>query len=93
MNEVTNQNPVVNFLKKFISFESFLTPSIIVFIFWLSIIGVCFSGLAAFFSGYFIAGILEIILGAIFVKVFCEILIVLFKINDNLKEIAKNTRK
>ncbi|MBK2356145.1 DUF4282 domain-containing protein [Francisella hispaniensis] len=93
MNEVTNQNPVVNFLKKFISFESFLTPSIIVFIFWLSIIGVCFSGLAAIFSGYFIAGILEIILGVIFVKVFCEILIVLFKINDSLKEIAKNTRK
>lgn len=89
----SNNNPVINFLKKFISFENFITPTIIVFIFWLSIIGVCLSGLAAIFSGYILSGILEIIFGAIFVKIFCEILMVLFKINDSLKEIAKNSRK
>ncbi|APC97030.1 DUF4282 domain-containing protein [Francisella frigiditurris] len=95
MNETTqaNENSVVNFLKKFISFESFLTPTIIVAIFWLSIVGVCFVGLATIFSTSFILGILEIIFGVIFAKVFCEILMVLFKMNDYLREIAKNTRK
>lgn len=90
-NELKNENPALKFLKQFISFESFITPSIIVFIFWLSIIAVCLGGLAAIFSGNIIYGIIEIIFGAIFTKVFCETLMVLFKINNSLKEIAENT--
>ncbi|MGQ4003036.1 DUF4282 domain-containing protein [Francisellaceae bacterium CB299] len=92
MNE-TIENPALTFLKKFISFNDFITPSIIVFIFWLSLVGISLSGIVAIFFGNFIYGIIEIIFGAVFTKVFCEMLIVLFKINENLKEIAKNTQK
>ena len=91
-NENQSSNPILDFLKQFISFESFITPSIIVFIFWLSIIGISLSGIVAIFSGYIFYGIVEVVLGVIFTKVFCEILIVLFKINNHLKEIAENTR-
>ncbi|MDE5022834.1 hypothetical protein NAI81_10720, partial [Francisella tularensis subsp. holarctica] len=78
MNETINHIPFVNFLNKFIFFESFLNPIIIVFIFWISIICVCFRGLTAIFYVYCIAGFFEINLGAIFDTDFCEILIVLF---------------
>ncbi|ABK89220.1 DUF4282 domain-containing protein [Francisella tularensis subsp. novicida] len=107
MNEInnnqSNHNPVVNFLKKFISFDSMITPSIITFLFWLMIIIIFISGFVTIIGsfGYYygvnqlqiIYGILYIIIGSLSAKVFCEILIVLFKINENLKEIAKNTRK
>ncbi|AJI52825.1 DUF4282 domain-containing protein [Francisella philomiragia] len=108
MNEINNNqsnynNPVVNFLKKFISFDSMITPSIITFLFWLMIIIIFISGFATIigaFTYYYgvnqlqiIYGFLYIIVGSLSAKVFCEILIVLFKINENLKEIAKNTSK
>lgn len=88
-----NNNPVLNFLKQFISFESFITPRIIVFIFWISVIGLCLTSLITIFYGYVIYGIVKMVLGVIFTKVFCETLIVLFRINSNLKKIAENTKK
>ncbi|APC92189.1 MULTISPECIES: DUF4282 domain-containing protein [Francisella] len=106
MNETTktNQNRAINFLKKFFSFDSMITPNIITFLFWLMIIIIILSGLgtivSAFTNYYYgvnqlqiIYGLLYIIIGSLTAKVFCETLIVLFKINDSLKEIAKNTRK
>jgi len=38
----------------------------------------------------FIFGVLQIILGVIFSKIFCEILVISFKINDNLVSIKKS---
>lgn len=80
-----------------------ITPSIITFLFWLIIAIVTLSGLATIitaFRGYYgvnqwliLYGLLYIIIGSLIAKVFCEMLIVLFKINENLKEIAKNTQK
>nr|WP_023893604.1 DUF4282 domain-containing protein [Francisella tularensis]AHB60822.1 hypothetical protein N894_0054 [Francisella tularensis subsp. novicida PA10-7858] len=98
---------ILNFLKKFISFNHMITPNIITIIFWAAIAVVWFVGfkfLSSSFFGYggvssLIIGLVEISLGSIIVKVICEIVIVFFKINENLKknnnylkQIAENTK-
>lgn len=84
-------------MKNVFFFESMLTPKIITFIYWLCLIGAVISGITTMFAGYegftfmsFIMGILYIIGGAIGARVWCELLIVLFKINENLQNIADN---
>ena len=97
VNNDNNTNPIVektlNFLKKFISFEHFITPTIVTFIFWIVTACVILSGLYSIIAVSFIFGVIELILGVLFTKIFCEMLMVLFKINESLKEIAKNTKK
>ncbi|GAB4221936.1 MAG: DUF4282 domain-containing protein [Francisella sp.] len=101
-NQVENKvgNVVLNFLKKFISFDNMITPNLIVVIFWIMFVGILFKGLAVMLSAFshgnsfllFFYGIFQIFIGVLIVKVFCEILVVLFKINDSLKEIVQNTK-
>jgi len=73
-------------------FDSMLTPKIITFVYWLMLLSVVISGLGTMFSGAgfgsFIMGLAMIIGGAVFARIWCELLIVLFKIHENMKKIA-----
>ncbi len=82
-------------MNDFWSFKKMLTPVIIQIIFWISIVGVIFFAFYTMFSqfGNFWIGLVYLILGPIAVRVYCELLIVVFKINDQLNEIRKNTEK
>lgn len=68
-------------------FDSMLTPKIIIFIYWLGLISVVVGAFGSMFSGYggFWSGLL---FGLIGTRIGCELLIVLFKINENLQKIA-----
>ncbi|MFT4694017.1 MAG: cytochrome c biogenesis factor [Francisella sp.] len=102
-NKNTNKDThkIKDFFLKFISFEHFITPNIVTFIFWLITACVVLSGLYTMIAAFnydgglmiFIYGLIKTILGVLFTKVSCEMLIVLFKINDSLIQIAKNTKK
>ncbi len=50
------------------------------------------SGFFSFFQGGFIGGLLFIILGNLFWRMWCEFILVLFRVNKNLQDIEKNTR-
>lgn len=76
-------------------FERMLTPKIITFVYWLLLLGVVVSGLGTMFGGYdglttskFLSGMGVILGGALGARIWCELLIVLFKINENAKLIA-----
>ncbi|MEH8022415.1 MULTISPECIES: DUF4282 domain-containing protein [Rheinheimera] len=71
-------------------FDSMLTPKIITFVYWLMLIGVVISGLGAMFTAYgsFWSGLGILVFGSIGVRIWCELLIVLFKIHDNLRKLA-----
>lgn len=71
-------------------FDSMLTPKIITFVYWLLLIAVLFSGLGAMFTAYgsFWSGLGILVFGSIGVRIWCELLIVLFKIHENLKKLA-----
>ena len=75
----------------FLKFKKMVTPTIIQIMFWLGLVYVLWTGVAAVkqslaFDASPITGILTIILGPLFLRIYCELLIVIFKINDTLTE-------
>ncbi|MDP4536778.1 DUF4282 domain-containing protein [Alkalimonas collagenimarina] len=75
-------------MKDILFFDSMLTPKIITFVYWLLLLGVLLSGLGTMFTTSFFAGLGILIFGAIGVRIWCELLIVLFKIHENLRRLA-----
>jgi hypothetical protein len=78
-------------MKDVFFFDSMLTPKIIIFIYWLGLISVVIGAIGTMFSEYgggFWAGLGILLFGLIGTRVWCELLIVLFKINENLQKIA-----
>jgi hypothetical protein len=78
-------------VKDIFFFDSMLTPKIITFVYWLMLLGSLISGLSAMFASYgggIFSGLGIIIGGAIGSRIWCELLIVLFKIHENLQKIA-----
>lgn len=83
-------------MKDFFFFNKMFTPNFITFIYWLLILGSIIGGLITMFSGYqgltgstFFFGLLTMIGGVIFSRIWCELLIVLFKMNDALQELCR----
>lgn len=88
--------------KEFISFDKMITPSIIKILFWIGLIMAVVIGLVSIGSGItsvygggaqVFMGIIIIILGPLTVRVYCELLIIIFKIHENLVEINKNGKE
>ncbi|WP_394221501.1 DUF4282 domain-containing protein [Alteromonas gracilis] len=78
-------------MKNIFFFDSMLTPKIITIVYWLLLLGSVVGGLSAMFVGYnanFIVGLFAMVGGCIGARIWCELLIVLFKINSNLQKIA-----
>ncbi len=88
-----------NFRKgTFLNFDKMITPAIIKIIFIIGIalttiigLSMVIRGAGAYFGGglLVIFGLLTIILGPIFVRINCELMIVLFKIHESLEEIRR----
>jgi len=80
-------------MKDFLTFKKMITPIIIQILFWLGVAATVISGFVSLFGGEILMGLAAIILGPIVVRLWCEILIVMFKINDTLTDIKNNTTK
>lgn len=81
-------------MKDIFFFDSMLTPKIITFVYWLMLVGSLISGLGTIFTQYgggLFAGLGIIIGGFIASRIWCELLIVLFKIHENLQKIANKS--
>ena len=85
----------MNFFKKLLSFDDFVTPVIIKILYYIFAVVVIIIGLFQIFGSFgygggslFISGLLTILLGPILVRVYFEILIVLFKIYEKLSIIT-----
>ncbi|MCI0917810.1 DUF4282 domain-containing protein [Pseudomonas stutzeri] len=78
-------------MKDIFFFDSMLTPKIIIFIYWLGLISVVIGAIGSIFISYgggFWSGLGILLFGLIATRVWCELLIVLFKINEDLQKIA-----
>jgi hypothetical protein len=76
-------------------FDAMLTPKIITFVYWLLLLLAVVSGLGSMFGGYggvtfakFLMGFGVMVGGAVGARIWCELLIVLFKIHENIKKVA-----
>lgn len=82
-------------MKDFLAFRTMLTPIIIQAIFWLGAAICAIAGLILILSGIgqysggpnVLKGVLLLFLGPIAVRIYCEILIIFFRINETLTEI------
>jgi hypothetical protein len=81
-------------MKDALFFDKMLTPKIITFVYWLLLLAAVVSGLESMFGGYggfsvgkFFMGLLYLVGGAIAARIWCELLIVLFKMNEALQEL------
>ncbi|OEY65498.1 DUF4282 domain-containing protein [Marinobacter sp. X15-166B] len=82
-------------MRSIFAFDSMLTPKIITFVYWLMLLGAVVAGVGVMFSDYrgltagnFFLGLLTIAGAAVGARVWCELLIVMFKIHDNLRKLA-----
>lgn len=85
-------------MKDILFFDSMVTPKIITFVYWLLLIALVIAGIVfgiamianVGFLGVFIAllAIPGILAGAVVIRMYCELMIVLFKIHENLSKIA-----
>jgi hypothetical protein len=85
-----------NQMKDILFFDSMVTPKIITFVYWLLLLIAVAAGLGTMFGGFggfsitkFFMGIIYAVCGAIAARIWCELLIVLFKMNEALQELRR----
>ncbi|MFD1414891.1 DUF4282 domain-containing protein [Oceanobacillus jeddahense] len=81
-------------MNKFFSFEEMITPVIIKVLFWIGLVAAVIFGLITIFTGIIeqefllmFSGLITIVIGSLLVRVYCELLIIMFKIYETLKQI------
>jgi hypothetical protein len=83
--------------RNFFYFDAMLTPKVITVIYWLLLLAVILAGLGSlFYTGFqyltfggFMRAIGITLGGAIGARVWCELMIVLFKLNENVQRLVQ----
>ena len=76
-----------------LNFRKMITPVIIQGLFLLGCLMVIIYGIMMMASDQFMMGLISIPVGIVVVRVYCELMILLFRIHGTLEEIRDNTRK
>ncbi|MBM3146891.1 MAG: DUF4282 domain-containing protein [Actinobacteria bacterium] len=74
---------------EFLSFRKFVTPAVIQIVFWLLILANLVWSIIIMTNGGWsiLIGFIAIFLGALMIRVYCELIILLFRIYDSLRGI------
>ncbi len=89
-------------MEDFLKFRKMITPIIIQVLFWVGVAGSVIGGLVAIGTSFgrygsgaagFLGGLLMLVLGPVFVRIYCELLILLFRIHETLNEIKDGLAK
>ncbi|MCP3176718.1 DUF4282 domain-containing protein [Desulfuromonas sp. KJ2020] len=83
-------------MKDLLYFDNMLTPKLITFVYWVMLFGSFVGGLGTMFGGFegftigkFFLGMLYALGGALASRIWCELLIVLFKMNEALQALRQ----
>ncbi|HKR38048.1 MAG TPA: DUF4282 domain-containing protein [Steroidobacteraceae bacterium] len=79
-------------------FDAMLTPKVVTLVYWLLLVAAVIAGLGSMFYmgfqymtfGTFMRGIAITVGGVIGARIWCELVIVLFKLNENVQRIANS---
>lgn len=81
-------------MKDVLFFDNMLTPKIITFVYWILLFAAVVGGLSAMFGGYggfsigkLFLGLIYAAGGAVAARIWCELMIVLFKMNEALQDL------
>jgi len=76
-----------------LNFRKMITPVIIQGLFLLGCLMVIIYGIMMMANGQFLMGLFSVPIGIIVVRVYCELMILLFRIHGTLEEIRDNTAR
>jgi hypothetical protein len=79
-------------VKEFLSFKKMLTPVIIQILFWIGVVAAVLGGLVQMRVSA-VTGLVTMLAGPLIVRIYCELLMVVFRMNATLNEIAENTKR
>jgi hypothetical protein len=80
-------------MKSIFGFDRLLTPSVLVFFYWVSMLVTLAGGIFFMFNGNLISGFFGTIFGLIGCRVMFELIMIAFKNNEYLRRIAENSEK
>ena len=76
---------------EYLSFKKLFTPYLIQIVFWIAF---GFNTIDAFFGGHsFFGAVFYLIVGPILIRIICEVMVVVFEINNTLTEIRDEQRR
>ena len=75
-------------MNEYLTFRRMITPTFIQVIFWIAAVAVVLGGIAALANGTAV-GILIIILGPLGIRIYAELLMVVFRIHDDVAAIRR----
>lgn len=73
-------------MEDYLTFRKMITTTLIQVIFWIGIAGCVILGLISMSENFF-GGLIIIVFGSLMVRIYAELLIVIFRINDTLADI------
>jgi len=76
-------------MNELLKFDTMITPKIISIAYYLLLLAVLICGILSIFGGQFLVGIGTLVFGSLLVRIYCELLIVFFKMNEALQELRK----
>jgi len=83
-------------MQDFIKFRKMITPLIIQILFWVGVAGTAIAALVMMGSSFgrygggvltFLGGLVFLVVGPVMVRIYCELLILFFQMNETLTEI------
>ncbi|MBI4613989.1 MAG: DUF4282 domain-containing protein [Planctomycetes bacterium] len=86
-------------MRDFLVFRRMITPFLIQMIFWIAVVLCLFAGIAGIVQGesakrggdeLIVAGVALLIAGPLLCRVYCEVLILFFRMNETLTDIRKS---
>lgn len=87
-------------MNDFLTFRKMITPMIIQVLFWIGAVVSVIAGIIMIIGGAsspygggaaVLTGLLLLVLGPLAVRIYCELLIILFRMNETLTEIKNNS--
>ena len=82
-------------MQDFLSFRKMITPTLAIVLFWVGVVVCVVMGIAFLTAGGagLHAGLALLLLGPLLVRVYCEILVLVFRVYEVLVDIRGNTGK
>ncbi len=80
-------------MNDYLTFKRMITPLIIQFLFWLLVFITVISAIVTMFTTSFLTGLMFLLLGPLAARLWCEMIVVLFSINDTLTDIRNAVQK
>jgi Domain of unknown function (DUF4282) len=80
-------------MDEYLNFRRLITPSLVQIVFWLGLVFILIIGLGTMFSWSFWQGLGILVLGPLVLRIYCEIVIVLFRINNTLTDMLDLQRE